>query len=202
MHCGRNFEGRIGPFAQGSLQSLRVIADRRSFAGAFMNPRQTPIRNRIVIAHHLVLMGYAHWLPNEIRGSGSSEIRNQLLKDLGEIHHGRKRVQPPRNELKAFHRDAEPLLEQEVLWFDEQMREAIALSFAKTALNFGYIIWACAILRNHAHLVVQRHKHRHDIMWRTFAEGAAQSLRVIADVPERHRIWGERPYSVFLFNPG
>jgi hypothetical protein len=34
-----------------------------------------------------------------------------------------------------------------------------------------------------------------------FAQGSSKSLRVIADVPERHRIWGERPYSVFLFNP-
>jgi hypothetical protein len=59
--------------------------------------------NRIVIAHHLVLMGYGHWLPNEIRGSGSDEIRNDLLKELGEIHLGRKRQQPSLSELKAFH---------------------------------------------------------------------------------------------------
>jgi REP element-mobilizing transposase RayT len=146
-------------------------------------------------------MGYSHWLPNEIRGSGSSEIRNQLLKDLGEIHHGRKRNQPSREELRAFHREADPLLEQDVLWFDEPMRHAIAQSFATTAANFEYTIWACAVLRNHAHLVVQRHKHRHDVMWRTFAEGARQSLRVIAGVPQRDRVWGERPYSVFLYNP-
>jgi hypothetical protein len=38
-------------------------------------------------------------------------------------------------------------------------------------------------------------------MWRSFAEGARQTLRVVADVPERHRVWGERPYSVFLYNP-
>ncbi len=82
-------------------------------------------------------MGYGHWLPNELRGSGSDEIRNSLLKDLGEIHHGRKRVQPPRDELKEFHRKAAPLLEQEVLWFDESMRNAIAKSFAQTAFNLG-----------------------------------------------------------------
>ena len=39
--------------------------------------------NRIIIAHHLVLMGYGHWLPNEIRGSGSGEIRKELLRELG-----------------------------------------------------------------------------------------------------------------------
>jgi REP element-mobilizing transposase RayT len=158
--------------------------------------------NRIVIAHHLVLMGYGHWLPNEIRGSGSCEIRKELLRELGEIHLGRKREQPTSAELKAFHRKAEPLLEQEVLWFDEGMRGAIAESFAATARAFGYVVWACALLRNHAHLVVQRHGHRHDVMWRTFAEGARQSLRVFAGVSEGHRVWGQRPYSRFLFTPG
>jgi REP element-mobilizing transposase RayT len=94
------------------------------------------------------------------------------------------------------------LLEQDVLWFDEEMRWAIAESFALTAKHFGYIVWACAVLRNHAHLVVQRHAHRHDVMWRTIAEGARQSLRVFAEVSEGHRVWGERPFSRFLYSPG
>jgi hypothetical protein len=160
-----------------------------------------PIRGRVVIAHHLVLMGYGHWLPNDIRGSGSDDIRNEILSELGEIHHGRKRVQPARNDLRAFHRGAEQLMEEEVIWFDEKRRELIARSFAHSAQNFGYAVWACAVLRNHAHLIVKRHKHRHDVIWRTFAEGAAQSLRVVADLPNRHRVWGERPYSKFLYTP-
>src|ERR1700677_4983613 len=106
--------------------------------------------NRIIIGHHLVLMGYGHWLPNEIRGSGSCEIRKELLRELGESHLGRQRGQPSLNELKAFHWQAGPLLEQEVLWCDEGMRAAIAESFAATARAFGYVVWACAVLRNHA----------------------------------------------------
>ena len=139
--------------------------------------------------------------PNDIRGSGSDEIRNELLAELGEIHPGRKQQQPPRSELKAFHSQAKPLLEQEILWFDDQMRNAIVESFARSAAQFGYRIWACAVLRNHAHLVVQRHKHSHEVIWRTFAEGSRQSLRVVADLSDRHRVWGERPYSKFLYTP-
>ena len=161
----------------------------------------TQLRNRIVIAHHLVLMGYGHWLPNDIRGSGSDEIRKELLAILGDIHLGRKRQQPTRVELKAFHAQAAPLLEQDVLWFGERAREQIAESFALASRNFGYVIWACAVLRNHAHLVVQRHKHKYEVMWRTFAEGARQSLRGVAEVPDSHRVWGERPYSKFLYTP-
>jgi REP element-mobilizing transposase RayT len=146
-------------------------------------------------------MGYGHWLPNDIRGSGSDEIRKELLAELGEIHPGRKPTQPSRAELRAFHAEAEPLLEQDVLWFDERLRRQIADSFAISAANFGYVVWACAALRNHAHLVVQRHKHPYQVMWRTFAEGARQSLRVVADLSDRHRVWGERPYSKYLYSP-
>ncbi len=98
---------------------------------------KAPRRNRVIIAHHLLLMGYGHWLPNDIRGSGSDEIRRELLKDLGEIHFGRKRNQPPRDELREFHREAEDRLEQDVLWFDEDMRTIIASSFAETARELG-----------------------------------------------------------------
>jgi REP element-mobilizing transposase RayT len=159
-------------------------------------------RNRVVIAHHLVLMGYGHWLPNDLRGSGSDEIRKELLAELGEIHPGRKQQQPPRCELKTFHSQAKPLLEHEIIWFNEAMRSVIADSFARSAAQFGYRVWACAVLRNHAHLIVQRHKHPHEVIWRTLAEGSRQSLRVVADLSDRHRVWGERPYSKFLYTPG
>jgi hypothetical protein len=67
--------------------------------------------------------------------------------------------------------------------------------------RFGYTVWGCAVLRNHAHLVLQRQKHDYRVMWRTLAESARQSLGVVAEVPPHHRVWGERPFSRFLYNP-
>jgi REP element-mobilizing transposase RayT len=166
-----------------------------------MSPPTRIIRNRIIIAHHLVLMGYGHWFPNDIRGSGSDEIRKELLRELGEIHFGRKPIQPSRSELKAFYRAGEPLLEQPVLWFDESSRHAIANGFERACAEQGYVVYACAVLRNHAHLVVKRHKHPHDVMWRTLAEFARQSLASSRSIPDEHRVWGNRPYSKFLYTP-
>lgn len=34
--------------------------------------------SRYIIAHHLILHGYGHWLPNDPRGSGSREIRQRI----------------------------------------------------------------------------------------------------------------------------
>jgi hypothetical protein len=61
----------------------------------------------MTIGHHLILSGYGTWLPNDPRGSGSLTIRKDELNDLGPVHHGRKRKQPPRSELKSFYREAE-----------------------------------------------------------------------------------------------
>src|SRR6478735_5792184 len=80
---------------------------------------------RVILASHLVFTGYAHWLSNDPRGSGSQSIRKDDLKPLGEIHLGRKRIQPPKQDVKQFYREAEPLLDHETVWFDAFMRSAI-----------------------------------------------------------------------------
>ena len=64
----------------------------------------------IVIAHHLIWTIYGYWLPNDIRGSSSNVIRKDLLAELGELHHERKKTQPIRSELLRFFDDARNLL--------------------------------------------------------------------------------------------
>src|SRR6266568_840708 len=130
--------------------------------------------NKVVLASHLVIMGYGHWFPNDLRGSGSFEIRKPELKDLVEIHFGRKEDQPTRDELRAFFREAESLLDHPVIWFDEEMRQRIACAFADVMRDRGYTLWSCAILRNHAHLVIRTHKtDDSETMWRNFASASA-----------------------------
>ena len=156
---------------------------------------------RTVIAHHLILSAYGHWLPNDSRGSGSDFVRKGSLSRLGTIHQGRKRVQPPRSELKAFYSDAEPLLEHETLWFDAPKRQALAEAFAQVVKEQRYTCYGCAVLHNHAHLCIRRHKDSRREMWSKLARSAADGLRLFADVSKDHRIWSERPYTVFLYTP-
>jgi hypothetical protein len=102
---------------------------------------------RVILASHLIFTGYAHWMPNDPRGSGSTDLRKDELKDLGEILPGRQFPQPPRDAVRAFHTDAEPLLQHERIWFNEPMREIIANAFSEAAKRHGYTIWACASAR-------------------------------------------------------
>ena len=73
----------------------------------------------IVIAHHLIWTAYGWWLPNDPRGSGSKEVHANVLKELGDLHQGRKLVQPSSHEIRNFYAEAAPLLQHELLIFDE-----------------------------------------------------------------------------------
>ena len=75
-----------------------------------------------LIAHHIILTGYGHWLPNDPRGSMSHEIRAPKIAELGPPHHGRKPIQPSLTELREFHQAAKESLALPVLWWDDAAR--------------------------------------------------------------------------------
>lgn len=158
-----------------------------------------PVPRRFILASHLVLHGYGHWLSNDPRGSGSETVRKDELKDLGEIHHGRKRIQPPRNELKAFYREAEPLLDHPVIWFDDAMRRVVGDAVGRAAAQWGYTLWAWAVCSNHAHGVVRSHRDRAEVIWQHLADASRDALRHAGLVPANHPVWSHRPYKVFIF---
>lgn len=157
--------------------------------------------DRIIIAHHLVLHGYGHWLPNDPRGSGSSVLAEEKLAELGPIHHGRKPVQPVRSELREFYRRANSMLDFASIWFEDAKRQAIGESFARVVASQRYMVYACAVLRNHAHVCIRRHRDDAKTMWDNFANASRDALRALGDVADDHPVWSPRPYKVFLYTP-
>ena len=154
---------------------------------------------RIIIAHHIILHGYGHWLANDIRGSGSQELRQEKFADLGEVHFGRKAVQPPRELLREFYREARGRLEYSQLWFDDGKRRAIGGSIGTVIAKEKYTCWACAVMKNRVHLCIRRHRDDGHTMWRKFADAARQPLRIFADIDDEHPVWSNRPYVVFQY---
>jgi hypothetical protein len=156
----------------------------------------------MTIGIHLVLSGYGTWLSNDPRGSGSVETCKDELRDLGEIHQGRKRVQPSRRELKAFYAEAEPLLDYPTLWFDtDERRRAIGEAFGRAAREHGYTVWACAVCSNHGHVGLRVHRDDHVAMFDAFANAGRLAMLQFPGVPEGHPVWASRPYAVLLTTP-
>jgi hypothetical protein len=170
-------------------------------------PQGSPLRGsanaprRAILASHLVFTGYAHWLSNDPRGSGSEVIRKDELKPLGDIHSGRKRVQPPKQEVKRFYRTAAPLLEHQTIWFDDEHRTVIADAVGRAAAHFGYTVFAFSACSNHAHALVRTHRDRSEVIWQHLADAARDALRQTRLVPPDHPVWSHRPYKVFKYTP-
>jgi REP element-mobilizing transposase RayT len=159
-------------------------------------------RQPLVIAYHLVWTAYGWWLPNDPRGSGSKTIRNDVLAQLGELHFGRKRVQPAGRVVREFYEKAAHLLRHALLTFDETARQVIATAFADVIARERLTCWACVIMPDHVHLLLTR-KHRlqaEDMIDRLKAESAAR-LRTLAPWARDHPVWGGGGWKVFLDHP-
>jgi REP-associated tyrosine transposase len=113
----------------------------------------------IVIAHHLIWTLYGWWLPNDLRGSTSTEVRCPWIRELSELHFGRKKIQPASRDIRAFYDEALVALKHPLLELSSEAIDLVASGFADAISQFKYTCYACAILRDHVHLIVRKHKH-------------------------------------------
>jgi REP element-mobilizing transposase RayT len=153
-----------------------------------------------IIAHHLIWTLYGHWLANDPRGSGSDAVRDPKFAGLGQVHLGRRpaALQPSREELRGFYREAKPLRQFAPFWVDEAKRQALGGAIGEVVDLKPYTVWACAILSNHVHMVVRRHRDDGRTIWKTIGDVTRVQLREFADVGAEHPVWAARPYAVFL----
>lgn len=120
--------------------------------------------NPIVIGYHLVFTGYGWWLPNDPRGSMSKSIGHDVIADLGELHYGRKTVQPASRVIGGFYDRAQDLLKHDLSEFSPREIAEIALSFAACVQSRPYTCYACAIMPDHVHLLIRKHRDRAEEM--------------------------------------
>ena len=112
----------------------------------------------IVVAYHLVWTGYGWWLPNDPRGSTSHTIRSDVIAELGELHFGRKKVQPASQVIREFYEKARETLEFPLMTFDDAQVAVIADSFAQVIRQTTYTCYACAIMPDHIHVLIRKHR--------------------------------------------
>lgn len=155
-----------------------------------------------VIAYHLIWTRYGHWLPNDPRGSGSHVVHSDVLRDLGELHHGRRRIQPPGRVIREFYEEAEPRLRFPVLRFNPDQVNLIADAFAEVNAEQRYTCYACAIMPDHVHLCIRKHRHKFEQMVAAFQGKSRLRLIEHSDVNPDHPIWtAGNGWSVFLERP-
>lgn len=155
----------------------------------------------MVIAYHLIITAYRWWLPNDPRGSASSSIATDLLKELGDLHFGRKKIQPAGRETRTFYNRAEQLLKHDLLQFDRRAIEVIAIGFEQCVRQNNYTCYASVIMFDHVHLCIRKHKHLAQEMIDQFQEHSAKALIDAGLRKDTYPTWGTGGWKVYLDNP-
>lgn len=159
------------------------------------------MRKPIVIAYHLIWTAYGTWLPNDPRGSGSTSVLSDLLAELGELHYGRRKIQPAYSQVREFYNQAEPRLRFPVIRHDEANRNLIAAGIADAISEHHYTCYACAVLPDHKHLIIRKHRHLAEAMIDNIQASSRLRLSPSPTIPANHPIWTDGGWKVFLDSP-
>jgi hypothetical protein len=157
--------------------------------------------NPIVIAYHLIWTLYGWWLPNDLRGSTSRDIRCDALKQLGELHFGRKKIQPSSRDIRAFYADARALLKHPLIELPLEAFSLVAHGFADAITACKYTCYACAILPDHVHLIIRKHRDCAEEMIYQLQHFSRLRLSESGIFPSNHPIWVQGGWQVFLDHP-
>jgi REP element-mobilizing transposase RayT len=163
----------------------------------------------MIHAYHVILGAYGYWLPNDPRGSWSDFVAKWELVRFGKTT--RQRQQRSLVELTpaelAAREAARRALKYPPVRFTGLQARAIARGFANACQRSNYTIWACAILPEHTHLVIARHRYRVEQIANLLKGAASRQLtsenihplRAFAPVNQRPpTVWGEKLWKVYL----
>ena len=112
----------------------------------------------MILGAHVIFSAYGFWLSNDPRGSWSDFIRAwELLKygNATKIEERRSVARRPHN--SALRAAAKRELMYPPVIFNGRQAVAIAYGFGDVVRRTGCVIYACAIMPDHVHLVIGRH---------------------------------------------
>ena len=156
----------------------------------------------IVIAHHLIWTVYGWWLPNDPRGSTSRTIASDRIADLGDVHFGRKKVQPASRDVRAFYERAAMTLKHPLLEVRGDAGGIVAAAFGDVIDRERYTCYACAIMPDHVHILIRKHKHTIEQMIDLLQNAGRWALIDAHLWPGDHPVWtGGGGWKVFLEHP-
>lgn len=156
----------------------------------------------MVAGHHLLWTAYGWWLPNDPRGSMSHQIASVPIAELGQIHYGRKKMQPASRDLKEFYTQAQEVLKHELLTFHKRDIEIIGDAFASVVNDNRYTCYACAIMHDHVHLLIRVHRHDAEEMIEAFQAVSREALIQAGQRVDSHPVWGGPGWKVFQNSRG
>jgi REP element-mobilizing transposase RayT len=152
----------------------------------------------MVAAYHLIFTAYGWWLPNDPRGSMSTHLRCDALTDLGELHYGRRKIQPAYADIQAFYERAREILLHPLLRFNEGEIEFLGMAFAGVVRDQNYTCYACAIMPDHVHVLIRKHRHKAEQMIDNLQQAGRRCMIDRGRRDPIHPVWGGPGWKVYL----
>jgi REP element-mobilizing transposase RayT len=147
----------------------------------------------MVAGYHLIRTAYGYWLPNDPRGSTSSEVRIAAVKTLGPLHHRRKKHQPSSATLREFQEKAYDVLKHPVLTLDTEDIALVGKIIGREVAAKDYVCHACAVMPDHVHLLIRRNRDRAEEMVAHFQEMTRTALIEAGTRRPTHPVWTKGP---------
>ena len=113
----------------------------------------------MILAHHIIFTAYGFWLPNDPRGSWSESVKAWELIRFGipkQVATRRSVATRPHNHALRF--AAKKVLRYPPVHFNGLQARAVAHGLRWTIDRSDFTFHACAILPDHVHVVVARHR--------------------------------------------
>ena len=109
----------------------------------------------MILAYHLIISAYGFWLPNDERGSWSEFVRAYELAKFGPATKTSTRYSVAARKCAPARRESmRQALARKPVTFTGLQAKAIATGFSDYINRSGLQTYSCAVMPDHAHLVV------------------------------------------------
>ena len=154
----------------------------------------------MVAGCHLIWTAYGWWLPNDPRGSTSHVIRSPTIAGLGELHRGRKSIQPAGRLIRGFYDAAREALKHPLLELTALEIAPVGKSFGNVVRQRNYTCYGYAIMPDHIHLLIRKHRDQAEAMIAHFQEASRKAVLAKSQAGRdgEHPVWGGPGWKVFL----
>jgi REP element-mobilizing transposase RayT len=162
----------------------------------------------MILGAHVIITAYGFWLPNEERGSWSDFVRSWELLRFGlatKVDTHRSVARKPHDRKRKHEMQA--ALKYPPVVFNGKQALAIARGFAEEARHSGCKIHAFAMMPEHNHVVLGRHRYDFDKLINRLKGSATRSLKEhgmypLAEYSEPEHVvpspWGRKWWKVYL----
>lgn len=131
-----------------------------------------------IIAYHVSFTAYGFWLPNDPRGSWSDAVWAPRLVRFGEPIPARTRRSLAHDSHDMhLRRAAKAELKYPAVRFDGIQARAVARGLAEVVETFQLPVYAAAVMPDHVHVVLARHRQKAEEWVGYFKRAASRRLR-------------------------